>query len=45
MNKRSVTYNIDPELIEALDAAVEATEIGDVPDKAVGIYSNLKMNG
>lgn len=46
---RAVHHNIDPEILyaldAALDAALEACELGDVPDKAIGIYANLLMDG
>ena len=42
---RKVKYNIDPDLLKALDDAIEACELGDVPDITVGIIGNLMLSG
>jgi hypothetical protein len=45
MKPRKYYFNFDIETVDALDAAIEACSIGDVPDLTLGIISSLKING
>jgi isoaspartyl peptidase/L-asparaginase-like protein (Ntn-hydrolase superfamily) len=45
MKERSTYYNFDRKQVDALDAAIEACELGDVPDFTLGIIAILQMNG
>jgi hypothetical protein len=45
MKQRNHYFNFDRGTVDALDAAIEACSLGDVPDLTLGIISSLKMNG
>lgn len=45
MKKRTQYFNFDKATVDAVDAALEACSLGDVPDQTLGIISTLKMNG
>jgi len=45
MKTRTIYFNFDKEIVDALDKSLEACSLGDVPDQTLGIISSLKLNG
>ena len=43
--ERKTYYNFDKGVVDALDNALEACSLGDVPDTTLGILSSLQMDG
>jgi len=44
-NMRKNYYNLDKEIVDAVDRARDACRLGDVPDTTLGIISLLLMDG